>query len=81
MIEIPAEDNINSPKHYKLYGMDIESIDVIRAVDHDLDGTEGFFTGNVLKYMIRWKKKNGIEDLQKARKYLDWLIEYEGGKA
>ena len=52
-----------------------------RAVDHDLDGTEGFFTGNVLKYMMRWKKKNGIEDLQKARKYLDWLIEYEGGKA
>ena len=33
------------------------------------------FWGNVVKYILRFQKKNGIEDLKKARKYLDWLIE------
>lgn len=36
-----------------------------------------FVEGNVIKYMCRWKSKNGIEDLVKARHYIDLLIEYE----
>lgn len=35
----------------------------------------GFLNGNVLKYMLRYKDKNGIEDLRKAQTYLTWLIE------
>lgn len=35
----------------------------------------GFFEGNVIKYVTRWKEKNGLEDLRKARHYLDKLIE------
>lgn len=35
----------------------------------------GFFEGNVVKYVTRWKRKNGVEDLRKARHYLDKLIE------
>lgn len=35
----------------------------------------GFFEGNVVKYVTRWKRKNGLEDLRKARHYLDKLIE------
>lgn len=35
--------------------------------------------GNVIKYVSRHRKKNGIEDLKKARHYLDLLIEMEGG--
>lgn len=35
----------------------------------------GFFEGNVVKYVTRWKSKGGVEDLQKARHYLDKLIE------
>jgi hypothetical protein len=35
----------------------------------------GFFEGNVIKYVSRWKDKNGVEDLLKARHYLDKLIE------
>ena len=31
--------------------------------------------GNAIKYMLRFQKKNGLEDLKKARKNLDWLIE------
>ncbi len=37
----------------------------------------GFFEGNILKYITRWKHKNGIEDLLKAKQYLDRLIEHE----
>jgi hypothetical protein len=36
---------------------------------------KGFYLGNALKYHLRFQKKNGLEDLKKARKNLDWLIE------
>lgn len=39
----------------------------------------GYFEGNVIKYVSRWRAKNGIEDLKKARHYIDLLIELEGG--
>lgn len=71
---IEKEDMIKSPNHYKLDGLDIESKDVIRS----LLGEEGYIDwcwGNVLKYLFRWKKKNGLEDLKKAREILSWIIE------
>jgi len=37
----------------------------------------GFFEGNVIKYVSRWKKKNGITDLEKAKHYIELLIELE----
>ena len=37
----------------------------------------GYMEGNVIKYVSRWKNKNGLEDLKKARHYLDLLIEME----
>lgn len=40
---------------------------------------EGFLAGNVVKYMARYKDKNGVEDLKKARHYLDKLIEVSDG--
>ena len=39
------------------------------------DELKGFYKGNVLKYMLRHEKKNGKEDLEKAKVYLNWLIE------
>jgi len=39
----------------------------------------GFLQGNAIKYIARWKDKGGIEDLRKARHYLDKLIEVENG--
>lgn len=39
-----------------------------------------FIEGNVIKYVARWKQKNGIKDLEKARHYLDLLIELESRK-
>ena len=37
----------------------------------------GFFEGNVIKYVTRWRAKNGVSDLEKARHYIDLLIEME----
>lgn len=71
----PIEDRVNEPKYYKLDGLDIESIDVIKAVLGD--GFKAFCKGNILKYMIRADKKNGVEDLKKAEVYLNWLLESE----
>jgi hypothetical protein len=41
----------------------------------------GFLQGNAIKYLARWKDKGGIEDLRKARHYLDKLIEVETNQA
>ena len=64
---------INKPSHYQgRYGM--ESIDALRNFMTDEQMT-GFYLGNSLKYILRHQKKNGLEDLKKGRKNLDWLIE------
>jgi len=70
----PGYDSVNEPKHYKLDGLDIESIDVIRAVLGE-GGFKAFCRGNALKYLIRADNKGGLEDLEKARVYLSWEID------
>ena len=71
---IPDEEAVNHPKHYKLDGLDIEAIDVIRSV-LGAEKFRGYCRGNVLKYLIRAENKNGTEDLKKAKVYLEWEIE------
>ena len=67
------QDVINKPSHYQgRYGM--ESIEILRNFMTD-EQLVGFYLGNSLKYLIRHQKKNGLEDLKKARKNLNWLIE------
>lgn len=68
------KDNINHPEHYKTEN-GLETIDVIEAFTEGLQGGEATNTGNILKYMCRWKKKNGLEDLKKAQWYLNRLID------
>lgn len=71
----PLQPDTINPSHYKQG--DVECIDAIKAAT--TDGFTGYLTGNILKYIWRWKHKNGIEDLRKARWYLDRLIgELEG---
>lgn len=62
---------VNKPPHYQ---GKIEVIDIIDSAVEGLTGFEGYCVGNVMKYTARWKKKNGLEDLKKARWYLDRLI-------
>lgn len=72
MPESSKHDNVNSPKHYCKGGL--ECIQVIKA-QLTPEQNKGYLYGNVLKYMWRWPEKNGLEDLRKAAKYLEWLIE------
>ena len=64
-------DPVNKPAHYTQGG--IECIDAIEAACEGLTGREGFLVGQVIKYVWRWKHKNGAEDLAKAGWYLDRL--------
>ena len=73
MPESSKQDNVNHPRHYCKGG--IECIDAIRAAVSDLQGVEAVHAGNVIKYVWRYKGKNGLEDLKKAKHYLEWLIE------
>ena len=68
-----ADTIVNKPPHYQTK-TGLETIDVIDAFTEDLTGMEAVCTANVLKYVCRWKKKNGVEDLKKARWYLNRLI-------
>ena len=47
---------------------------VIQPWDFIAANQLGYFEGNIVKYVSRWKDKGGIEDLRKARHYLDKLI-------
>lgn len=71
-----AEDKIKSPNHYKLEGLNCETIDVVKA-RLGKEGFKAFCIGNVIKYVLRAEKKNGLEDYKKSRQYLDWIIEGE----
>ena len=71
-------DSVNHPSHYCQGG--IECIDAIESATDGLVGYEAVCTAQVIKYIWRWKWKNGIEDLKKARWYLDRLIAKEGKK-
>ena len=66
---------VSHPSHYQSK-TGLEVIDVIEAFTSDLEGIEATDTGNILKYMCRWKMKNGIQDLEKARWYLEHLIDH-----
>ena len=72
MLESSKPDNVNHPKHYLKGGL--ECIQVIKA-QLTPEQYEGYLYGNVIKYMWRWKEKNGLEDLRKAAHYLMWLQE------
>lgn len=67
-------DNVNKPSHYQ-GSKGLESIEVIDNFIGNLIGKAAWCWGNSIKYLLRFQKKNGIEDLKKARKNLDWLIE------
>lgn len=52
-------------------------VQTIQPIDYILANELDFCEGNIVKYVTRWKHKNGLEDLRKARHYLDFLIEHE----
>jgi hypothetical protein len=68
---IEDKDNIN-PSHYRQGG--VECIDALEAATVNLKGIEAVCTANAIKYLWRWKEKNGKEDLEKAQWYITKLL-------
>lgn len=67
-----SNDIVNHPAHYT--AGKVECIDALEAATEGLDGIEAVCTANAIKYLWRWKKKNGVEDLRKAQWYISRLI-------
>ena len=68
----PKPDMVNKPPHYNQ--------GKIEVIDFILDQNMNYLAGNVTKYISRYRFKNGVEDLKKARFYLDQLIKQEEDK-
>lgn len=66
---------VSHPDHYK--SGKYEVIDIIDEFTKDLSGTEAVCTANAIKYILRWKKKNGIQDVKKAIWYLQHMVDKE----
>lgn len=72
------DDLVNHPNHY--CKGDVECIDALKSATSDLSGIEAVCTANAIKYLWRWKDKNGGEDLEKARWYIDRLLRELGAQ-
>ena len=68
-----ADDLVNSPSHYASGGLEC-----ITAMEASMSPEEfqGYLRGNIFKYCWRFRNKNGVQDLQKARWYIDMLIKH-----
>jgi hypothetical protein len=65
-------DNAIRPSHYESSNPDVPAI---QMWDYALSQNLGFFEGNIIKYVSRWRQKGGVQDLQKALTYLQRLID------
>jgi hypothetical protein len=70
-------DNVNHPKHYG--SGKFECIDVM-VETQGVEAVKAFCLCNALKYLYRHNNKNGVEDIKKARWYLDKYLELEGNE-
>lgn len=70
---LEMNDVVNHPEHYQ---GKVECIDCLEAATEGLIGIEAVCTANAIKYLYRWKRKNGKEDLLKAQWYINHLIEH-----
>lgn len=71
-----VNDLVHNPNHYQSSsGLDVKT--VIKAFTEHLVGYQAVYTANVIKYICRWKKKDGVRDLYKAKEYIEYLIKEE----
>lgn len=73
-----TNDAVQHPSHYT-QGK-VECIVALESATAGLSGIEAVCTANAIKYLWRWKRKNGVEDLKKARVYIDYLIKHLEGE-
>ena len=89
-VELEIDDETGEPiSHEEFWGDEIEGGKIhhpnhynegIEAWDYIISHNMNFLEGNIIKYITRYKHKNGLEDLKKVRQYLDKLIETEYGE-
>lgn len=72
--EAPKFDPVSKPKHYN--AGKVECIVALEAATTGLEGIEAVCTANAIKYLWRWKQKNGVEDLKKALWYTEHLVKH-----
>ena len=70
---LERHDPVNHPLHYAEGA--IECIDAVEVAIQGMSGMEAHLTACCIKYLWRWRKKNGVEDLQKCKAYLERLID------
>ncbi len=73
IFDAKINDPVNRPAHYTQWFQEPLTFIILNNIP--------FAEGNVIKYVMRWRKKNGIEDLRKARRVIDMLIEMEEHRA
>lgn len=71
------EFNPIRPAHYHEGGIDVFAYGKANFTKEEM---RGFYKGNIIKYITRYNKKNGVEDLRKAEEYLKQLMELEESK-
>jgi hypothetical protein len=71
--EMKKQEGVNNIQHGGTHYKDKS----VQPWDYIAANGLGYFEGNVVKYVSRWREKGGVEDLRKARHYLDKLIELE----
>lgn len=79
------EGKFNLPNHYDFQGLKQPTMEIINIIAEANAGGVfriGWYLANTLKYLFRFRRKNGVADLKKARDYIDRLINYfeNGGK-
>lgn len=72
---IEEKNNIHRPKHYSNNGL--TPVEAMTMGLFSKEETTGFLMGNIIKYIVRYKHKNYLEDLYKAKEYIDLLIKFE----
>lgn len=70
-----SDKMVSHPSHYQSKS-GLEVIDVIEAFTEGLEGIEAADTANAIKYICRWRAKNGAQDLEKAIWYIQHLIDH-----
>lgn len=77
-LKVEEEDIVNNPNHYA--DTKYECREVSGEIFKDLKGIEAIDSFNVFKYIWRWHKKNGLQDLEKCKNYLEHLINHVSNK-
>ena len=79
--EIPDNDMVNKPKHYmfNVDGHDVQAIDLVKGLLTP-EEFRGWIKGSYFTYLMRADRKNGIEDLEKARTFLNWQRQLDKGE-